>query len=76
MGVSVTGVRDGVFGVMVGEVAKLEERRRVSEGRGDAEPPLLWTDRREAVEERFCRPGVDLRSSLSELELGVRRACC
>lgn len=50
----------------------MEEERR--DKLGD-EPALLRTDRKEAVDERFCRLGVDLRlvSSLNEPELGVRR---
>lgn len=37
------------------------------------EPALLRTDRNDAVEERFCRLGVDLRlSSLNDPELGIR----
>ena len=66
--------REGLFGYIVGEVPKLEEGRRVGEGRGEVERPVFWTDRREAVEERFFRLGVDLRrASFSELELGMRR---
>lgn len=69
------GVREGLLGSnAVGEAPKLEEGRRDREGRGEVEPPLVGTDRMEAVEERFFRLGVDLRrASLSELELGVRR---
>ena len=60
--------------VVVGEAAKLEEERRDRLGRGEVEPPLFRADRSDAVEERFCRFGVDLRlSSLKELELGMRR---
>lgn len=57
---------------VVGEIAKLEEERR--DKLGD-EPALLRTDRKEAVDERFCRLDVDLRlaSSLNEPELGERR---
>ena len=67
--------------VVVGEVAKLKEERRDKLGRGEVEPPLLRADRSDAVEERFCRFGVDLRlSSLKEPELGMRRGvdcwCC
>lgn len=55
----------------VGEVAKLEEERR--DRVPVDEPALLRTDRNDAVEERFCKPGVDLRlSSLSDPELGIR----
>lgn len=58
--------------VVVGDVAKLEEERR-DRLPGEFEPALLRTDRNDAVEERFCRLGVDLRpSSLSEPELGMR----
>ena len=49
--------------VVVGEVAKLEEERRDRLGRGEVEPPLFRADRSDAVEERFCRFGVDLRLS-------------
>ena len=57
--------------VVVGEVAKLEEERR--DRVPVDEPALLRTDRNDAVEERFCKLGVDLRlSSLSDPELGIR----
>lgn len=58
--------------VVVGEVAKLEDERRDKLGEGV--PALLWTDRSDAVDERFFKLGVDLRlSSRNEVELGVRR---
>lgn len=56
----------------VGDVARVEDERRDMLGRGEVEPPS-WLERREAVEERFFRFGVDWRrSSLSELALGTR----
>lgn len=57
----------------VGDPAKLAEERRDESARGEEEPVLADTERKDAADGRFWRDGVDLRrSSRSELELGVR----
>lgn len=54
----------------MGEVPRLEEELRAMEGETE---PVFTVDVRDAVGERACKPAEDLRrSSLSELELGMR----
>lgn len=57
----------------VGDPAKLADERRDASARGEEGPLLPEDDLSDAVEERFCSAGIDLRRSLrKELELGER----
>lgn len=62
---------------ILGEDFKFEMERlpdKLGYGEDTRAPPLVWTDRSELTDKRFCKPGVDTRrSSLREAELGDLR---